>query len=162
MPNEALATYLNDHVAGSVIALELLADLAAARAETGERAVLDSLHAEIEGERGELDALMERLGITASAPRRAAAWLTEKFGELKLRLDDPGSGALRRLEQLETISLGIAGKHALWTALAAAAEQEPLLRGPDYPELIRQTEAQRETIEALRLVAAREALASAE
>lgn len=160
MPNEALATYLNDHVAGSVIALELLADLATERANTDEREVIAAVRAEIEADRDELDALMARLGISASGPRRATAWLTEKIGEVKLRLDDPGSGALRRLETLETVSLGIAGKQALWTALAAAAEQEPMLRGLDYPRLIRRAAAQREIIESLRLVAAREALVS--
>ena len=54
-----------------------------------------------------------------------AGWLVEKLSEIKLHLDDAGDGALRRLEALETVSLGIAGKAALWHALAAAASDRP-------------------------------------
>jgi hypothetical protein len=85
-------------------------------------------------------------------------WLVEKLSELKLRLDDAGDGALRRLEALETVSLGIAGKQALWHALAAAAEDAPELNGLDYARLGRPAEMQRAAVESLRLHAAKEAL----
>ena len=63
--------------------------------------------------------------VAESRTRKATAWLTEKVTELKLRLDDPAGGALRLLEALEAVSLGIEGKRALWRALAAAAEDAP-------------------------------------
>jgi hypothetical protein len=56
---------------------------------------------------------MARLGVPTSAPRRAAAWLAEKLTELKLRLDDPSGGALRLMETLEAVSVGIEGKRLL-------------------------------------------------
>ena len=101
---------------------------------------------------------MAQRGITVSETRKATGWLVEKLSEIKLRLDDAGDGALRRLEALETVSLGIAGKHALWQALAAAAEDAPELGGLDYVHLVQRAETQREAVERLRLQAAREAL----
>src|SRR5688572_12277516 len=127
MVNESLATYLNDHLAGSVVALELLDHLQEDGAGAAEVSILAGVHAAIEAERQELEACMAQRGIAVSAPKKATGWLVEKLGELKLHLDDAGDGALRRLEALETVSLGIAGKQALWHALAAAAEDAPEL-----------------------------------
>ena len=109
MANESLATYLNDHLAGSVVALELLDHLEKNGAESAEAPILAGIHADIEADRQELEAFMAQLGIAVSAPRKATGWLVEKLSEIKLRLDDAGDGALRRLEALETVSLGIAG-----------------------------------------------------
>ena len=157
MANESLMTYLNDHLAGSVVALELLDHLEEDGAGTAEASILADVHADIVADRQELEAFMAQRGIAVSAPRKATGWLVEKLSEIKLRLDDAGDGALRRLEALETISLGIAGKAALWHALAAAAEEAPELGGLDYAHLARRAEAQREVVERLRLRAAKAA-----
>ena len=157
MANESLATYLNDHLAGSVVALELLDFLEEEGAGTAQASVLAGVHADIEADRQELEGFMTQLGITVSAPRKATGWLVEKLSELKLHLDDAGDGALRRLEALETLALGIAGKEALWDALAAAAEQVPELGALDYTRLARRAATQRAVVESLRLHAAKEA-----
>jgi hypothetical protein len=159
MTNEALATYLNDHLAGSVVALQLLDHLQTDQVATAEASLLAGVQADIAADRQELEAVMAQLGITVSAPRKATGWLVEKLSEVKLHLDDAGDGALRRLEALETLSLGIAGKAALWQALAAAADQVPQLRALDYPRLGQRAAAQRDVVESLRLRAAREAFA---
>jgi hypothetical protein len=109
MVNESLATYLNDHLAGSVVALQLLDHLVEDGAGTADVGILADVHADIEADRQELEAFMARMGIAVSAPKKATGWLVEKLSEIKLRLDDAGNGALRRLEALETVSLGIAG-----------------------------------------------------
>ncbi len=158
MPNESLTTYLNDHLAGSVVALELLDHLEKDGARTAQASILADVHADITADRQELEAFMAQLGIAVSAPRKATGWLVEKLSELKLRLDDAGDGALRRLEALETLSLGIAGKAALWHARAAAADQVPELGALDYVRLGRRAETQRGVVESLRLHAAKEAL----
>src|ERR671917_118622 len=150
MANESLTTYLNDHLAGSVVALELLDHLEEDGAGTAEATLLASVHADIAADRQELEAFMAQRGIAVSAPRKATGWLVEKLSEIKLRLDDAGDGALRRLEALETVSLGIAGKAALWHALAATAESAPELNGLDYARLGRRAEAQRAGVEKLR------------
>src|SRR5918998_136087 len=157
MANQSLATYLNDHLAGSVVALELLDHLEKDGAGTAETSLLAGVHADIAADRQELEAFMAQLGITVSAPRKATGWLVEKLSEIKLHLDDTGDGALRRLEALETISLGIAGKQALWDALAAAVGDAPELNGLDYARLGQRAETQRAVMESLRLHAAKKA-----
>ena len=112
----------------------------------------------MEADRHTLKALMDRLEVGESRMRKAAGWLGEKVTELKLRLDDPAGGALRLLESMEALSLGIEGKRSLWRALAAAAEDAPALQGVDYEGLTRRAEEQRLRVEALRLEAARRAL----
>jgi hypothetical protein len=160
MANDALATYLNDHLAGSVVALELLEHLVSARAETPDAPLLASLRAEIDSDRADLERLMARLDIAESKPRQLTAWFTEKVAELKLHVDDPGHGALRRLETLETVSLGIEGKRELAHVLAAVARDMPALAGFDAAGMARRAEEQRATIEPLRLQAAIEAFAA--
>ncbi len=157
MANESLATYLNDHLAGSVVALELLDHLQENGAGTAEASILADVHADIVADRQDLEGVMAQRGIAVSETRKATGWLVEKLSEIKLRLDDAGDGALRRLEALETVSLGIAGKEALWDALAAAAEAAPELNGLDYARLGQRAATQRAVVESLRLRAAQEA-----
>lgn len=160
MANEQIAVYLNDHLAGSVAALDLLEQLEAGHTGTPLGRFFAELRTDIEADRRELESLMGRLGVTESRTRKASAWLAEKFVQLKLRLDDPAGGALRLFESLETLSLGIEGKHGLWLALAAAAEEEPTLRVLDYELMSRRAEEQRGRVEVVRREAAKRALTS--
>jgi hypothetical protein len=158
MADGHLATYLNDHLAGSVVAVELMENLESAYAGTPVAEFIAKLLADVEADRVELKALMDRLAISESRTRKASAWLTEKFTELKLRLDDSSRGDLRLLESLEALSLGIEGKKALWLALAAAAEVSPRLRIADYERLKQRAGEQRSRVEARRLEVAKTAL----
>ncbi|TMQ32033.1 MAG: hypothetical protein E6K70_20790 [Planctomycetota bacterium] len=87
MANQNLATYLNDHLAGSVAALELLEYLEKTQTGKAMGRFVPELRADIAADRRELEALMARLHIAAS-PSRAAARLAERMTEIKLRLDD--------------------------------------------------------------------------
>ncbi len=156
-----LATYLNDHLAGSEVVLELLEHLERSLPDTPAARFAAGLRVDIEADRRELEALMGRLQIAASRTRTAAAWLAAKGTELKLRLDDSAGGALRRLEVFDAVSVGIEGKRLLWRALAAAAEGRPDLRGIDYVRLERAAEDQRRRVERARLEAATAAFAGA-
>jgi hypothetical protein len=158
MASEQLATYLNDHVAGSVVAIELLEHLETTHAGTPLQKFLTELRAAIEADRKKLESLMATLGIEQSSMRKASAWISEKFTEVKLRVDDPGQGALLLLESVEVLSLGVEGKKLLWRSLEAAGETVSELRTLDYGELIQRAEKQRADIEAVRLAAARKAL----
>lgn len=155
---QPLATYLNDHLAGSTAALELLEHLERARAGTAVARFAADLRADIEADRRELEGLMGRLQVPVSRVRSAMAWLSEKGAELKLRLDDPACGALRLLEIFDAVSVGIEGKRLLWRALASAAERRPELGGLDYARLEQRAQEQRQRVEHERLEAAREAL----
>jgi hypothetical protein len=158
MADKHIATYLNDHLAGSVVALELLEHLEAAHAGADVGRFAAELRADVSADRRQLEALMESLQVAESRTRKASAWLSEKMTELKLRLDDPADGALRLLEALEAVSLGIEGKLGLWRALAAASEGEPSLQGLDYERLAQRAVDQRSRVEAERLRAAKSAL----
>lgn len=158
MADEHIATYLNDHLAGATAAVELLEHLETAHAESGVGQAAAGLRAEIEADRQELRALMERLEVDESRARKASGWLGSKVAELKLRLDDRSGGDLHLFESLEVLSLGIEGKHGLWRALAATAQDTPALQVADYERLARRAVEQRAQVEAMRLEAARKAL----
>lgn len=157
MSNEALTTYLSDHVAGSVAAIELLDHLHELSRGTDRENVLANLRSEIEEDQAVLLELLHSLGAKESRMRKAAAWLTEKLGEAKLKLDDPGGGQFQLLEALETLGLGILGKLALWGALEVAREDVPQLRKLDFAKLKQRARAQHDRVEAERKRAVRAA-----
>jgi hypothetical protein len=152
------ATYLNDHLAGSTTAIELLEYLSFTCAGTHIERFATELRNEIAADRQELEHLMERLGIAQSVPRKASAWIAEKFLQLKLRIEDVKCGPLRLLEATEAVSVGIEGKRLLWIALEAAAETAPELTGLDYVRLIKRAEDQRAQVETFRRDAAKQSL----
>jgi hypothetical protein len=157
MPSTALTTYLNDHLAGSVVALELLGHLLEQDPGSG-RDELARIRGEIEEDQQTLRRILRDLGGEESPVRKAAAWLTEKLGQVKFRVDDEGSGELRVLEALEALGLGIQGKLSLWRALEAVAGTVPSLGGIDLPQLQQRAERQFQRVEELRRRAARAAL----
>lgn len=161
MTTKHLTTYLNDHLAGSVVALELMEHLEAAHRDSAVADFLVTLRAEVAADRQELEALLERLHTSESRPRQILAWLGEKAAQLKLQFDDAAGGDLRLFEGLEVLSLGIEGKRSLWLALATVAEEFPALQGVDYQRLIQRAEMQRRQVEHERLRAARAAFGSA-
>ena len=158
MAEHPLAIYLNDHLSGSEVALQLLGYIERMHSGDAVGRFATKLRAEITADRRELESLMARLEIGVSAPRQASAWISATFTELKLWVDDARGGALRQLELWEALSLGIEGKRLLWRALATAAETEPALAGVNYVVLEHRAEEQRRSVETLRAEAARAAL----
>jgi hypothetical protein len=160
MTNQYIATYLIDHLAGSVAAVGLLEDLKATYATTSLADFVAQLQTDIDADRKELQTLMNRLNIVESQPRKVMAWLTEKFVVLKLGLDDKARGSLRLLESLEVVGLGIQGKLAMWHALNAVAADSPSLDSlVGYERLVQRAEEQRQRVELVRLEAAKAAFA---
>ena len=105
--NPRLSTYLNDHLAGSAAVIDLLTNVAASYAGTDVQRFASELAAEVTADRGELEGLMLLEGERSA--RRQAAGGSRKARHLKLRVDDPAAGALRLLEAVEAISLGVEG-----------------------------------------------------
>jgi hypothetical protein len=152
-----LGTYLNDHLAGSVGALDLIDYLARGSDTTDEVSFFRRLHAEITAEQTQLREVLRDVGGDESGVRKAAGWVAEKMNRLKLKWDDPGDDGLRRFEALEALALGITGKLSLWKTLGALAGETPVLRHLDFAELQRRSEDQYAAVESRRLAAAREA-----
>jgi hypothetical protein len=148
-----LAIYLNDHLAGATAGLELARRAASNNDGTDYGRVLSAVAREIEEDRATLEALMARLGVGRDRVKTAAAWAAEKAGRLKPNGHLLTYSPLSRLEEIEFLLLGVSGKLSMWRALDHA------IGGIELPELEARAESQRERLEALRLRAAREALA---
>jgi hypothetical protein len=152
-----LAIYLKDHYAGSEAGIQILEHIEADHGVGQIGEIARRIRSEILEERKVLEHLLEQLDASVSAPRRAVGWLSEKAAELKLIADDPGNGALRLFEAVESIMIGVHGKLGLWRALAANAPQIPVLAAVDYQPLISQAEEQEALLEVLRLEASKAA-----
>jgi hypothetical protein len=151
---------LNDHLAGSVAALELLDHILELQRGRPIEAALMAIRTDIEEDQDVLEYLLRELGGTESRVRQAAAWLTEKLGRAKLRVDDAGKGELQLLEALEGLGLGILGKAALWRALGATSIRVPPLQQLNFSALEQRALSQHERVDRLRLQVAPIALSS--
>jgi hypothetical protein len=156
-----LATYLNDHLAGSVAALDLLTMIAEIAPDEASRAAVREVRGQIVGERDELLALLAQLGVARQRSRMVIAWVGAKLGRIKLRFDGEPTEDLRLFESLEMVGIGIEGKTSLWRALGEIAPAIPAVAVLDCARYAEQSRTQRETIERLRLLAAPAALAPA-
>jgi hypothetical protein len=141
---EPLSTYLNDHLAGSTVGVNL------ARRLAGEQHTMHELAAEIVQDRQTLLALMERLGVRVDRVKVALAKAAEQASRVKLGADRP----LNRLETLETLSLGVEGKLAMWEALKRSRAGVPDVAAFDLDALIARARTQRERLEGERMRAA--------
>ena len=152
-----LSIYLNDHLAGSVAALELIEHLASNYPDTTLENFFAELHTDISADQDVLRDLLHTFDAEESTVRKAGAWLAEKVGRAKFGLKENEVGGTGLLEALEALAMGITGKQLLWRALAAASEAMPQLRGLDYAHLEKRVKEQRDRVEQKRLAAAREA-----
>jgi hypothetical protein len=152
-----LGTYVNDHFAGSVAAMELLDHLISANAGTPRGQFFIELRQEIEQDQAVLRDLLEQLDFKENPMRKAVAWFSEKFARAKLSVEDPTGDKLAPLEKLEALTLGIEGKRALWRALNVVADRAPALQAMDLTRLEQRAAEQRQRVDAVRLDAAREA-----
>jgi hypothetical protein len=152
-----LATYMKDHFAGSVAAVELLDHLISSNRGKIHEQIFIQLRQEVGEDQEVLRGLLDDLDSGSGALRNTTAFLSEKLARIKLLLEDPSGGQLARLEKLETLALGIDGKRALWHSLLAVAEEIPALRKVDLARLVQRAGDQRNRVEDLRVEAAREA-----
>src|SRR5438309_7217971 len=126
--------YANDHLAGSVGALELLDRLIDGNKGKPLERFFRDLRNEIERDQETLKELIAKLGEKEGAVRKAGAWIVEKLSRAKIQLNET-EGEMGLFLALEALALGITGKRMLWRVLAAAAETVTQLRGPDYAAL---------------------------
>lgn len=155
-PQGLLATYLNDHMAGSVTGAELAKRATNQNEGTELGVLLGRLTREIEADGEVLESVMDAVGADRDKIKSALAWAGEKAGRLKPNGQIIGYSNLSRLIELEGLSLGIEGKARLWAALAEL--RDPRLAAFDFVALEKRAERQRGEIEPLRLAAAASAM----
>lgn len=154
-----LAVYLNDHLAGSTTAIELIRRAVGQYEGTELGTFFAELGKEIEEDRETLKAIMDENGVEEDRIKIAAAWVVEKAARLKF------NGALLRRSpltpfvELETLAIGIHGKQLLWRALRAEPADEATAARLD--ELLARAERQHEDVERRRVEAGRGVLGAA-
>jgi adenylate cyclase class IV len=152
---EDLSDYLNDHLAGSVAALELLDRLVETYAGKPLERFFRELRDDIRRDQEQLEELIAKLGLKESAVRKAGAWIAEKFSRPKIDLEADSKSELGLFLALEALVLGITGKRSLWRALDAVSRVVPALARLDYSGLEKRAIDQCERVEARRLEIAR-------
>jgi len=154
-----LDSYLNDHLAGSISALEVIAYWAEAHKGEPLGSFFVEIEREIKADQETLRGIMRTLGIEESKVRKAGAWAAEKLGRARLIIAGDEPGSLGLVLTLEGLIMGITGKKLLWASLAAA--KLPRLNGYNFEQLQRDAEQQVERIEAERMSAVRQAFTGA-
>lgn len=152
-----LAIYLNDHLAGATLGVELARRLRASNQDDPEFGpALAEVCTEIEADRETLKAVMDQLRVSQSKLKPLAARLGERLGRLKLNGRLWGYSPLSRLDELELLQVGVVGKRRLWRALEHTHAND--LSGFDLGALDERATEQLMRLEALQLKAAALAL----
>ena len=154
--SDPLATYLNDHLAGAGLAIDLLQAMKSRHDEESLSQFASTILVGVEEDENTLRSLAKNIGSGSNVLKETAAWVTEKVTRIKLGAGS--SGAFGTFEALEFLALGIQGKLGLWHALEVVSASDARLRGLDFSQLIVRAEAQYGRVEELRLSLAPEAL----
>jgi len=158
-PMKDLDSYLNDHLAGSISALELIAHCIDVHKGEPLGSFFVETEREIKADQDTLKDVMRTLGVEESKMRQAGAWAAEKVGRARLIIAGDEQGSLGLVLTLEGLIMGVTGKKLLWVALAAA--KLPALNGYNLEELQRRAEQQVKRMEAERRTAVRQAFTGA-
>lgn len=159
MAASPLLTYLNDHLAGSTAAIELLQHGIERDTDNPLEVLFSEILPDITADQATLKQLIEQLDEKESGTRKAVAWIGEKLSRITRDsgASQPGV-SLAQFEEVETLGLGILGKRALWVALRVLAKTDPRLQTLDYDHLIARAEQQHAKVEEFRLTIAHAAL----
>lgn len=154
--DKRLAIYLNDHLAGAALGVELARRLRSSNQGDPEFGPpLAEICAEIEADRETLIRLTDRLEVARNGVKPALARVAERLGRLKLNGQLRGYSPLSRVLELEVLSSGIGGKMQLWNALEERFGES--LDGFDFHALAERADRQGQRVEDLHLSAARRA-----
>jgi hypothetical protein len=140
--HEQLATYLNDHLAGSEAGRDLAEKIAADNEGTELGSFMAGVVAAIEEDRETLVDVMGRAGVERAFAKQAAGRVAEKFGRARLHQRVTGDPGLSRLMELEALIMGVTGKLALWRTLREVARDDDSLAGVDFDVLIARAQEQ--------------------
>jgi len=143
---DLLAIYLQDHLAGATLGVELARRAAAENAGTALGTTLASLTREIESDREALSSIMSQLDVAPDRLKNGVAWAAEKAGRLKLNGRITGYSPLSPLVELESLIGGVSGKRAMWRTLRRLADGDSRLHAVQLDDLIARADGQLETL----------------
>ena len=150
--SDALAAYLNDHLAGSAAGIQLAERISRGTDDQGLAALLGRFADEFRDDRDALERIMVERGISRDRAKQAIALGGEWVGRLKHVTPGirSGSGSLVGLEDLELLSLGIEGRALLLRGLQRISASVPLGEA-DLAMREERARRQREELEPFRL-----------
>ena len=155
-----LPIYLNDHLAAATGAVQLARRTAGSNRDSPYGETLARLAADVDEDRHTLQDLMKRLGLRGDAVKILASVGAERLGRFKLNGELLRYSPLSRLEELELLAVGVAGKLALWRTLRANLADDSRVGAVDFDGLIDRATSQRRRLDRLHERAAAEAIGS--
>jgi hypothetical protein len=157
MSDKLLHIYINDHLAGATVGVEVAKRCLSNNTGTPLGQFLDRFLIEITEDRITVESVLAATGGKRDSFKPALAWMAEKAGRLKLNGQLRGYSPLSRLEELESLGAGVEAKRAMWIALKGL--DDPRLSRFDFDALDHRAAAQRNGLERFRKEAAALALA---
>ena len=109
--------YLADHLAGATGGQGRIERMARDFTDTPFHSELAAIAIQIREEREYLRGLVEELGVPRRTPRRAAAWVAERAGRLKLNGRLVNRSPMTLVLESELMRSAVMGKLGLWQTL---------------------------------------------
>lgn len=152
-PDRLLAIYLNDHLAGAKVGLELARRLQSSNeGDAVFGAPLARVCEDVETDREILEETMVEMGVSRGRLKPAGAWIGEKLGRLKLNGRLTSYSPLSRMVELELLYIGMTGQTRMWSALEHSLGEAP--GKLDFGQMAERVAGQRDRVEELHLKAA--------
>ncbi|PZS38288.1 MAG: hypothetical protein DLM62_14620 [Pseudonocardiales bacterium] len=145
-----LGIYLNDHLAGLTVEVELARRAKGAQQGSEIGAALGRLTAEIVGDRAALRDMMASLGVPVRRYKAYAAWVGEKVGRMKPNGYVRGRSPLSLVVELEALRLTVEHTALGWRTLRELAHHDGRLDIGRLDGLLDRGRRQADTLEELR------------
>ncbi len=158
--HDLLGIYLNDHLAGATIGLDLARRMARSYRGGAIGEALGPIVIEIAEDRESLKGMMATLGIPVRHYKVYAAWLAEKVTRAKPNGYLMNRSPLTPLVELESLRLGVEGKAVGWRTLREVAVSDHRLDAQHLEALLARARAQADALEDLRVRTVSELFAS--
>ncbi len=154
---DLLKIYLNDHLAGATVGVELARRILRENKGNPVGQYFQTFVPELEEDRATVEAILLALGQPQNLLKQGLGWALEKLGRLKLNGRLIHYSPLSRVMELEGLCIGTEGRLSMWRSLRTLANKNERLARFDFGALIARAEQQLRTLERLRQQASDEA-----
>lgn len=145
---ELIATYLQDHHAGSAAGVDAFDRVAEGHGDPEVRAAVARIADQVREDQKSLEQIMERVGSTVSTLKDAGSRLGEKTARLKPNERAIARSPLSDVVELEALMLAVHGKRVGFEALRDL--HDPRLEQSELDELVERAAAQEAELGELR------------